>query len=87
MIRKIVDVKAMDDHSLICEMENGEVFRYDMSFLKRAKGEVTKPLGNISKFKQVQIEYGALEWSSGYGIHGDTVARKGKLVSAKKTAA
>ena len=76
----------MDDYSLICEMENGEVFKYDMSYLKTANGEVTKPLRDIAKFKQVQIEYGALEWPSGYGIHGDTVARDGELISKQNAA-
>lgn len=51
-----------------------------MSFLKQAKGEVTQPLRDISQFKQVQIEYGALEWPSGYGIHGNTIVRNGTLV-------
>ena len=77
---KIVDVKAMDDFTLECVMSSGSVYRYDMSFLKSRKGEVTEPLRDIEVFKKVWIEYGALEWPSGYGIHGDTVARDGVLI-------
>ena len=74
---KIVEVKAMDDFALECMMSNGDVYRYDMTFLKSCKGEVTRPLKDIDVFKQVWIEYGALEWPSGYGLHGDTIVRNG----------
>ena len=84
VFRKVIDVKAMDDFTLECLMENGDVYKYDMSFLKNGKGEVTRPLRDINLFKKVWIEYGALEWPSGYGIHGDTVAREGVLI--KKSA-
>ena len=33
MIRKILDVIANDDFTLICEMENGEIYKYDMSYV------------------------------------------------------
>ena len=82
--RKIFEVKANDDFSLECEMENGEIFIYDMSFINTETGEVIEPLRDINIFKQVWIEYGALEWPTGLGIHGDTVARDGKLI--KKSA-
>ena len=83
MIRDIVAVKAMDDFTLECEMENGEVYQYDMSFVKERTGDAVKPLADINVFKSVWIEYGALEWPSGYGIHGNTIVRDGKLVSQK----
>ena len=81
MIRDIVAVKAFDDFTLECEMDNGEVYRYDMSFVKGRMGEAIKPLSDIKIFKSVWIEYGALEWPSGYGIHGNTVVRDGFLIS------
>ena len=81
MIRDIVDVKPMDNFTLECEMENGDVYRYDMSFVKERTGEAIKPLADIKTFKSVWIEYGALEWPSGYGIHGNTIARNGILIS------
>ena len=80
MIRDIYEVRATDDFKLICEMENGEVYEYDMSFVHNQSGEVIDPLKDIDFFKKVWIEYGALEWPSGYGIHGDTVARDGVLL-------
>ena len=85
MIRKILDVTANDNFSLICEMENGEVYLYDMSFVKEEEGAVIEPLRDINLFKQVWVDYGALEWPNGYGIHGDTVVREGTLM--KKVAA
>ncbi|MCY4523420.1 MAG: DUF2442 domain-containing protein [Halobacteriovoraceae bacterium] len=84
MIRKILDVKANDDFTLECEMENGEIYKYDMSFVHKESGEVIEPLRNIELFKQVWVDYGALEWPNGYGIHGNTVAREGELI--KKSA-
>ena len=80
MIRKILDVKAKDDYTLECEMENGEVYLYDMSYVKEESGEVIEPLRDINLFKQIWLDYGALEWPNGYGIHGNTVVREGELV-------
>lgn len=80
MIRTIVAVCAMDDFTLECEMENGECYRYDMSFVKQEKGAAIEPLADIEVFKNVWVEYGALEWVCGYGIHGDTVARDGQSI-------
>ena len=81
MIRNIVDVKVNDDFTLECEMETGEVYKYDMSYVNTGPGEVTEPLRDIKVFKEVWIEWGALEWPSGYGLHGDTIARDGVLIS------
>ena len=36
--REVIEVKAKDDFSLECEMENGEVYAYDMSFIKEKDG-------------------------------------------------
>ena len=65
-------------------MENGEVYFYDMSFVKEKNGEIFLPLKSITFFKKVFIEAGALEWPHGFGIHGNTVARDGDLL--KKSA-
>ena len=50
MIRDIVDVNPLDDFTLECEMENGEVYSYDMSFVKERTGEAIKPLADIKVF-------------------------------------
>ena len=82
MIRKIIDVKTTDDYSLICEMENGEIFKYDMSYLKTAPGPMPAPLKELNFFKQVELEeYGNLSWPNGYEISANTVALDGKLLS------
>ena len=79
-VRKIIDVKANDNFTLDCEMENGEIYLYDMSFINTESGEVTDPLRDVNLFKQVWLEYGALEWPTGFSIHGNTVARDGTLI-------
>ena len=86
MIRKILDVTANDNFSLTCEMENGEIYLYDMSFLKEEEGEMIEPLRDVGFFKQVWVDYGALEWPNGYGIHGNTVVREGTLLKKKMAA-
>ncbi len=87
MIRDVVTVTPKDDFTLVCEMENGEVYEYDMSFINKEDGEVIEPLRDVKLFKQVWVEYGALEWPNGFGIHGNTVVRDGKLISKKSGAA
>ena len=86
MIRNILEVKGNDDFTLECEMENGEIYLYDMSFLKNyAGGPMIQPLKKIDYFKRVWLdEFGALEWPNGFGIHGNTVVRDGELI--KKSA-
>ena len=84
MIREIMEVQANDDFTLECEMENGEVYLYDMSFIHNKCGPVVQPLRDINIFKQVWLDYGALEWPTGFSIHGNTVARDGELI--KKSA-
>ena len=86
MLRRIYNVKANDNFTLECEMENGEVYLYDMSYIQKEPGEVIEPLRDIKIFKEVWIEYGALEWPSGLGIHGDTVVRDGKLIVSSSVA-
>ena len=52
-IREIFDVKANNDFTLECEMENGKVHLYDMSFLKNKSGTMIQPLKKNSFFKKV----------------------------------
>ena len=79
--RKIFKVKANDDFTLECEMENGDIYLYDMSFILEKKGEAFKQLKDINLFKQVWLDdIGALEWPISFGIHGDTVVRDGELI-------
>ncbi len=86
-IREIVKVVARDDFTLECEMGNGDIYEYDMSFILNRKGEIFRPLWNVSCFKEVWLDdIGALEWPSGLGIHGDTIVRDGKFISKKSVA-
>ena len=43
MIRKLLDLKTNDDCTLECEMANGEIYLYDMSFVKKEEGEMVEP--------------------------------------------
>ena len=79
-IRKIARIKAKDDFMLECLMENGEVFSYDMSFLKRENGEMAIPLKDPGFFNQVFLELGHLSWPNGYEIHANTVTRDGTFI-------
>ena len=54
---------------------------------KRKMEHLMLELRDISLFKQVWLEYGALEWPNGFGIHGNTVVRDGELISKKSGAA
>ena len=63
-------------------MENGEIYEYDMSFVHKENGEAIELLRDINLFKQVWVDYGSLEWPNGYGIHGNTVVREGKLMES-----
>ena len=87
MIQRIIDVKAMNNFILECEMESGEIYKYDMSFILEDNATMIKPLKNIDFFKRVCLEYGALEWPNGFGIHGKTIVKYGKLVSKKSSVA
>ena len=86
MLRDVVEVTARDDFTLVCEMENGDIYEYDMSFVNEEDGEAIESLRDIEIFKQVWVDYGTLEWLSGYGIHGNTVVREGSLISKKSAA-
>jgi hypothetical protein len=79
-MKKIINVKALNDFALECTMDNGDVFRYDMSFVLDGPGEMLTALRKPSHFKKVFIELGSLSWPSGYEIHAETVARDGELI-------
>ena len=81
-MRKVASVKAFD-YYLICELDDGNTYKYDMSFLLQRKGEMILPLKELDFFKKVFIESGTLAWPNGYDIHGNTIAREGQKVSSE----
>lgn len=81
-MRKVVSVKAFD-HYLICELDDGNTYKYDMSFLLQRKGEMILPLKDLVFFKKVFIESGTLAWPNGYDIHGNTIERDGQKTSSE----
>ena len=70
--------------SVECEMENGEVYLYDMSFVNKETGPMVTPLREKDFFEQVFIELGCITWPNGYCIDGDSVAIDGKLISSPR---
>ena len=84
MIRKILRATPKDDYSVICEMDNGEVYLFDMSFVNNENGSMILPLRDLKFFKNVWIECGCLTWSNGFNTDGDTVVINGQLI--KKSA-
>ena len=78
-MRSVLSVEA-GDFSLICELDDGKTYSYDMSFIKNSSGEMTAPLKALAFFKKVFIESGALAWPNGYDIHANTIEREGQLI-------
>jgi hypothetical protein len=71
------------EYYLICELDNGRTYRYDMGFVLTRNSEMTAPLKDLSFFKRVFIESGSLAWPNGYDIHANTVLRDGTIVQEK----
>ena len=80
-LRKIIKAKAKN-FFIECEMENGEVYKYDMSFVFDSNGSMVKPLRKIGFFKKVFLELGCLTWPNGLAIDGDSVTIDGTLISS-----
>lgn len=78
-MRKIVEI-SLKKFLIICTLDNGDKYRYDMSFVKTENQEILQPLKNLDFFKKAYLEYGALAWPNGYDIHVNTVIRDGSKV-------
>jgi hypothetical protein len=76
-MRKITNI-AVNNYFIICTLDNGEKYCYDMNFVKTENHEMLKPLRDINFFKKVYLEYGSLAWPNGYDIHVNTIIREGK---------
>jgi hypothetical protein len=84
-VRKILTVKVID-FIIECELENGDIYQYDMSFIKESKGPMLSELKDHPIFNKVFIELGSLSWPNGYEIHANTVVREGILISKQDSA-
>jgi hypothetical protein len=80
-MRRIIKVDAFE-HYLECEIDNGDLFRFDMSYVLKNDGEMIMPLKNLLFFKKVFIELGAVTWPNGYDIHADTIIADGELIKS-----
>lgn len=85
-MRKILTVKVIN-FIIECELENGDIYQYDMSFIKKSKGPMLNELKEHSLFNKVFIELGSLSWPNGYEIHANTIAREGILISKNQDSA
>ena len=81
-MRKVISIKAFD-HYLICTLDDGNTYKYDMSFVLIRSGDMILPLKEVSFFKKVFIESGTLAWPNGYDIHANTVERDGQKISSE----
>jgi hypothetical protein len=53
-VRKILTVKVID-FIIECELENGDIYQYDMSFIKESKGPMLSELKDHPIFNKVFI--------------------------------
>ena len=87
-IREAIGVKANDNFTIECEMENGDIYLYDLSpSIKNSTGVLVKPLQDIGYFRKVFVdEYGSVSWPNGADIDPAFIAMEGKLISKKTVA-
>lgn len=78
-MKKIIKIEIYEFY-LICTLSSGEIYKFDMNFVKTDNSEMTKPLQDISFFKKVYIELGSLAWPNGYDIHAETVISDGEFI-------
>jgi hypothetical protein len=79
-MRKVISVEAFD-HFLVCNLDDGNTYMYDMSFILKRTGEMVLPLRSIDFFKRVFIDSGALAWPNDYNIRANTIERDGHIIS------
>ncbi len=70
MIR-VSKVKAKDDFTLEIPFTDGRLKRFDMR--PYLKYPTFKPLNDISKFKNISVEYGTVQWGDELDISPDTL--------------
>jgi hypothetical protein len=81
-MKHVLSVQAFE-HYLICDLDDGQSYKYDMNFVFKKTGEMIEPLKEMSFFKKVFIDSGALAWPNGYEIHANTVHRDGTVFLKK----
>jgi len=70
MIR-VVKVKAKDDFTLEIRFTDGRLKSFDMK--PYLKYPAFKPLNELSKFKNISVEYGTVQWGNELDISPDTL--------------
>ena len=83
-LRKILKIHSINNFIVECEMENGEIYRYDMSYIHEKNGEMVLPLKDGLFFEKVFLEFGCLTWPNGFDVDPNVVAAEGELI--KKSA-
>ena len=78
-MRKIIKI-TIKDFAIICTIDNGDKYFYDMNFVKIDNHEMLIPLQDPNFFKKAYLEYGHLAWPNGYDIHANTILREGRKI-------
>ena len=78
--RSILKVEILPKFVLKCYFDNNEIRLYNMSFLKKERGQMITPLKKSSYFKRVFIEMGTPTWPNGYDVCADLIYREGKPI-------
>lgn len=81
--RKIINIEASDDYSILCTFDDSTVIRFDMSYLLKRKGPMIEPLKKKSFFKSAFLEMGTPTWPNGFDICPDLIFTKGIIVFRK----
>ena len=83
MPRSVLKVEVLPGFRLCCQFEGKETRVFDMSFVKKEKGPLVKPLRSPSFFKRVFIEMGTPTWPNGYDVCADLIYQEGEVVGVK----
>jgi len=78
MYLSIVNVKALENHSLLLKFENGEERIFDINpYLEIGKFQELK---NEQLFKTVRVSFDTIEWDNGLDLDPELLYEKSKAV-------
>lgn len=83
--RSVLHVEVLPGFKLRCHFDNNEIRIFDMSFVKKEKGPLIKPLKSQAFFKKVFIEMGTPTWPNGYDVCADLIYQEGVVAAVNSS--